>query len=159
MLPFSFKMIHFSVKMLHFSFKMLHFSFKMLHFSFKMLNFSSKMYDFSFKVFHFSFKMVIRKLKMAFLNFQKVPGQDLAENGPLPFVPHEEWNQKNTALILENEAASATEEEENREGKQHERRRNEGRENVTNDMGTTGGWGEAAKYSQTKKEYLCQTER
>ena len=99
--------------------------------------------------------------EMAFLSFQKVPGQDLAQNGPLPFVTHKELVQKNTALILENEAASATEEEEeeNREEKQHERGRNEGKENVTNDVGTTGGGGEAARYSQTKKKYLCQTER
>ena len=46
-------------------------------------------------------------------------------------------------------AASATAEE-NREGKQHERGRNEGKGNVTNDVGTMGGWGEAIQNNPTR---------
>ena len=38
--------------------------------------------------------MVICKLKMANLSFQRVPGQDLAENGPFAFKPHKEFIQK-----------------------------------------------------------------
>ena len=42
----------------------------------------------------FSFKMVICGLKMAHLSFQRVPGQDLAENGPFAFKPHKEFTKK-----------------------------------------------------------------
>ena len=62
--------------------RMGNFSFKMHHFSFKMHHPSLKMHPFSFKMFHFIFKLVICRLKMANLSFQRVPGQDLAENGP-----------------------------------------------------------------------------
>ena len=51
--------------------------------------------------------MVICKIKMANLSFQRVPGQDLAENGPFAFKPHKEFIKKNTASILENLAARA----------------------------------------------------
>ena len=54
---------------------------------------------------HFSFKMMICKLKMANLGFQRVPGQDLAENGPFAFKPHKEFTKKNTAFVLENLAS------------------------------------------------------
>ena len=39
---------------------------------------------------------------MANLSFQRVPGQDLAENGPFAFKPHKEFIRKNTAFVLEN---------------------------------------------------------
>ena len=51
---------------------------------------------------HFTFKMVICGLEMANLSFQRVPGQDLAENGPFAFKPHKEFIKKNTAFVLEN---------------------------------------------------------
>ena len=51
--------------------------------------------------------MVICKIKMANLSFQRVPGQDLAENGPFAFKPHKEFIKNNTASILENLAARA----------------------------------------------------
>ena len=60
------------------------------------------MHHFSFKMHHFSFKLVICRLKMANLSFQRVPGQDLAENGPFAFKPHKEFIKKNTAFVLEN---------------------------------------------------------
>ena len=88
--------------MLHSSFKMLHSSFKMHHFNFKMHHSSFKMHPFSFKMHHFAFKMVICKPKIANLSFQRVPGQDLAENGPFAFKPNKEFIKKNTALVLEN---------------------------------------------------------
>ena len=78
---------------------------KMDNFSFKMRNFRFKMVRFSFKMLHFSFKMVICSLKMANLSFQKVPGQDLAENGPFAFKPQKEFIKKNTAFVLENLAS------------------------------------------------------
>ena len=84
---------------------MLHFSFKMVHFSFKMFHFSFKMFHFGFKMLHFRFKMVICNVKMANLSFQKVPGQDLAENGPFAFKPNKEFIQKNTAFVLKNLAS------------------------------------------------------
>ena len=59
----------------------------------------------SFKMLHFRFKMVICKVKMANLSFQRVPGQDLAENGPFAFKPHKEFIKKNTAFVLENLAS------------------------------------------------------
>ena len=43
---------------------------------------------------HFSFKMMICKLKMANLSFQRVPGQDLAENGPFAFKAQKEFIKK-----------------------------------------------------------------
>ena len=46
--------------------------------------------------------MVICGLEMANLSFQRVPGQDLAENGPFAFKPHKEFIKKNTAFVLEN---------------------------------------------------------
>ena len=46
--------------------------------------------------------MVICGLEMAFLSFQRVPGQDLAENGPFAFKPNKEFIKKNTAFVLEN---------------------------------------------------------
>ena len=45
-------------------------------------------------MFHFIFKLVICRLKMANLSFQRVPGQDLAENGPFAFKPHKEFIKK-----------------------------------------------------------------
>ena len=102
MLHFSFTMLHFSFKMFHFSFKMHHFSFKMRHFNFKMHHSGFKMHPFSLKLFHFTFKMVICGLEMANLSFQRVPGQDLAENGPFAFKPQKEFIKKNTAFVLEN---------------------------------------------------------
>ena len=39
---------------------------------------------------------------MANLSFQRVPGQDLAENGPFAFSPHKEFLKKNAAFMLEN---------------------------------------------------------
>ena len=51
--------------------------------------------------------MVICRFKMVNLNFQRVPGQDLAENGPFAFKPHKEFIQKNTAFVLENLAPKA----------------------------------------------------
>ena len=56
---------------------------------------------------HFSFKMVICGLEMANLSFQRVPGQDLAENDPFAFKPQKEFIKKNTASFLENLAARA----------------------------------------------------
>ena len=44
---------------------------------------------------------------MANLSFQRVPGQDLAENGPFAFKPHKEFIQKNTAFVLENLTSQA----------------------------------------------------
>ena len=44
---------------------------------------------------------------MANLSFQRVPGQDLVENGPFAFKPHKEFIQKNYAFILENIAPSS----------------------------------------------------
>ena len=90
----------FNGKMDNFSFKMRNFSFKMLRLRFKRINLVSKWSIFSFKI-------VICKLKMANLNFQRVPGQDLAENGPFAFKPHKEFIKKNTAVVLENLAARA----------------------------------------------------
>ena len=46
--------------------------------------------------------MVIYKLKMANLSFQRVPGQDLAENGPFAFKPNKEFIRKKSAFVLEN---------------------------------------------------------
>ena len=46
--------------------------------------------------------MVSCRLTIANLSFQKVPGQDLAENGPFAFKPHKEFIQRNTAFVLEN---------------------------------------------------------
>ena len=46
--------------------------------------------------------MVICGLEMANLSFQRVPGQDLAENGPFAFKPQKEFIKKNTAFVLEN---------------------------------------------------------
>ena len=66
----------------------------MRNFRFKMVRFSFKMLHFSFKMQHFGFKLVICKLKMANLSFQRVPGQDLAENGPFAFKPHKEFIKK-----------------------------------------------------------------
>ena len=51
--------------------------------------------------------MMICKLKMANLSFQRVPGQDLAENGPFAFKPHKEFIKKKYAFILENMARSS----------------------------------------------------
>ena len=51
--------------------------------------------------------MVICSLTIANLSFQRVPGQDLAENGPFAFKPHKEFIKKNTAVVLENLAARA----------------------------------------------------
>ena len=65
------------------------------------------MQHFSFKMFHITFKMVTCRFKMANLSFQRVPGQDLAENGPFAFKPQKEFIKKNTASILENLAARA----------------------------------------------------
>ena len=50
----------------------------------------------------FSFKMVICGLEMANFSFQRVPGQDLAENGSFAFKPHKEFIKKNAAVVLEN---------------------------------------------------------
>ena len=79
----------------------------MLHFSLKMLHFRFKMHPFSFKMLHFTFKMVICALEMANLSFQRVPGQDLVENGPFAFKPHKEFIKKNTAFVLENFVSKA----------------------------------------------------
>ena len=38
--------------------------------------------------------MTIFKPKMANLSFQRVPGQDLAENGPFAFIAHKEFIKK-----------------------------------------------------------------
>ena len=65
------------------------------------------MHDFSAKMLHCTFKMVICSLTIANLSFQRVPGQDLAENGPFAFKPHKEFIKKNTAVVLENLAARA----------------------------------------------------
>ena len=46
--------------------------------------------------------MVICGPKMANLSFQRVPGQDLAENGPFAFKPNKEFIKKNTAFVLKN---------------------------------------------------------
>ena len=106
MLHFSFKMLHFSFKMFPFSFKMVRFSFKIVHFSFKMANFGFKCIILASKCILlaskcFIFKMVICGLEMANLSFQRVPGQDLAENGPFAFKPHKEFIKKSTAFVLE----------------------------------------------------------
>ena len=53
------------------------------------------MFRFSFKMLPVSFKMVICRLTMANLSFQRVPGQDLAENGPFAFKPQKEFIKKN----------------------------------------------------------------
>ena len=90
----------FNGKMDNFSFKMRNFRFKMVRLRFKRINLVSKWSIFSFKI-------VICKLKMANLSFQRVPGQDLAENGPFAFKPHKEFTKKNTAVVLENLAARA----------------------------------------------------
>ena len=45
---------------------------------------------------------MICRFKMANLSFLRVPGQDLAENGPFAFKPHKEFIGKNTAFVLEN---------------------------------------------------------
>ena len=45
-------------------------------------------------MFHLTFKMVICGLEMANLSFQRVPGQDLAENGPFAFKPNKEFIKK-----------------------------------------------------------------
>ena len=42
---------------------------------------------------------------MANLNFQRVSGQDLAENGSFAFKPHKEFIKKNAAVVLENLAS------------------------------------------------------
>ena len=42
---------------------------------------------------------------MANLNFQRVSGQDLAENGSFAFKPHKEFVKKNAAVVLENLAS------------------------------------------------------
>ena len=44
---------------------------------------------------------------MANLSFQRVRGQDLADNGPFAFKPHKEFIQKNTAFVLENLTSKA----------------------------------------------------
>ena len=44
---------------------------------------------------------------MVNLSFQRVPGQDLAENGPFAFKLHKEFVQKNTAFVLENLTSKA----------------------------------------------------
>ena len=51
---------------------------------------------------NFGFKMAHSRLQMGNLRFQRSPRQDLAENGPLAFKPHKEFNRKNTAFLLEN---------------------------------------------------------
>ena len=88
--------------MLIFSSKMHDFGFKMLILASKCLILISKCIILASKYFIFSFKMVICRLKIANLNFQKVPGQDLAENGPFACKPHKENIKKNTAFALEN---------------------------------------------------------
>ena len=67
------------------------------------------MFHFGFKMLYFKFKMVICKVKMANLSFQRVFGQDLAENGPFAFKPHKEFIKKNTAFVLENLASETVE--------------------------------------------------
>ena len=56
----------------------------------------------NFKMLRSGFKMVKFGLQMAHLSFQRVPGQDLAENGPFAFKPHKEFIKKNMAFVLEN---------------------------------------------------------
>ena len=46
---------------------------------------------------NFGFKMARSRLQMGNLSFQRGPGQDLAENGPLAFKPNKEFIEKNAA--------------------------------------------------------------
>ena len=88
------KMMDFSSKMIGFTFKMVDFSLnraicrpKLANFSFNVDNFRFKMASFSVKMANVSPKIAILIFEMVILSFQQVPGQDLAENGPLPFCP------------------------------------------------------------------------
>ena len=70
-----------------------------------MHHFSCEMHPFSAKMLHCTFKMVICRLTIANLSFQRVPGQDLAENGSFAFKPQKEFIKKNAAVVLENLAS------------------------------------------------------
>ena len=115
----------FRVKMLPFSFKMLHFSFKMASLSFKMVICRLQWQIWPSKrsparIWRKTARLPLSGIKnssifelqngdlqapMANLNFQRVSGQDLAENGSFAFKPHKEFIKKNAAVVLENLAS------------------------------------------------------
>ena len=57
---------------------------------------------------------------------------------------------KNYGFYFVKNQASALKEEENREGKPYERGKNQGKENITNDVGTMGGRGEVTQDNPTR---------
>ena len=74
---------------------------------------------------------------MANLSFERVPGRIWQKTVRLPLSRIKTGYRKYGSDFVK-KAASATEEE-NRDGKEHERGRNEGKENDKNDVGTRAG--------------------
>ena len=129
---------------------------KMVDFSFKMIGFSFNMVDFSFKRVNFNCKMATLSLEMVVLSFQQVPRAEFGGKRCVALCPA--LIQKRYGSDHGKKAASTTEEE-NREGKQHERGRNEGKENDKNDVGTRAGGVKQPNEIKPRKNISVQQSR